>query len=98
MEGGKFTLTCPCFETKLTIDRATGALLMHEKPKTGPAKSFEQVFTDEKKRKQEAEDRFAQAVREQEHKGELLEKKFKEALKRAEKDEGPPPPRPFEFD
>jgi len=98
MEREKFLVLCPCCETKLVIDQATGALLSHERPKQGPSKTFEEAFSDEKKRRKEAEDRFTQAMREQEHRGELLEKKFKEALKRAEEDDSPPPLRPFELD
>ena len=98
MDSDKITLICPCCETKLTLDRVTGALLSHERPKGGPARTFEQAFSEDKKRKQEAEDRFSQAVREHENRGEILEKKFREAVKRAEKDDAPPPPRPFEFD
>ena len=40
-------------------------------------------------RKSEAEDVFAQAFREHEHREELLEKKFKEAMEKLEKDKGP---------
>lgn len=98
MERGKLTVLCPCCETKLIIDQATGALLSHERPKTGPSKSFEEAFSDEKRRRQEAEDRFTQAVKEQENRADLLDKKFKEALKRAEQDDSPLPPRPFELD
>jgi len=98
MGTGKYIIVCPGCETKLSVDAATGALLGHERPKGGPAKSFEQALSEDKKRRQEAEDRFAQAVQEHKHRDELMEKKFQEALKRAEKDGDPPPPRPFEFD
>jgi hypothetical protein len=98
MEAEKLTVICPCCEAKLVIDRLTGAILAHERPKGGPAKTLEQAMSEEKKRRQEAEDRFAQAVKEHQHRDDLLEKKFQEALKRAEKDGEPPPPRPFEFD
>jgi len=92
-----FTIVCPCCQTKLTIDRSTGALLAHEKPPEGPARSFEQAVSEEKKRRQETEDRFAQSVREHENRKEILEKKFREAFKKAEKDDSPPP-RPFDYD
>ena len=92
-----FTLVCPCCAAKLKIDRKTGALLAHEKPPQGPAKSFEQAVSEEKKRREDAEDRFAQSVREHENRDEILEKKFKEAFEKAEKDDKPPP-RPFDYD
>ncbi|MFQ5790052.1 MAG: hypothetical protein ACE5JI_06180 [Acidobacteriota bacterium] len=93
-----FTVLCPCCQSKLTVDRATGALLAHERPPAGPAKTFEQALSEEKKRRETAQDVFAQAFHEHEHREEILEKKFQEAVKRAEKDDTEPPPRPFEFD
>ena len=97
MVSDDFTLICPCCAAKLKVERKTGALLAYEKPPAGPAKSFEEAVSEEKKRRQEAEDRFAQSVREHEHRNEILEKKFKEAFEKAEKD-GTPPPRPFDYD
>ena len=96
MGAANLTVICPCCEAKLTLDRITGAVLAHEKP-SGPATTFEKAVSEEKKRRQDAEDRFSQAVREHEHREEIWDKKFKEAVKRAEKDDKPPP-HPFEFD
>lgn len=93
-----FRITCPCCDAKLLIDHKTGAILSHEQPKHVSNKTFEQLAADDKKRREEAEDVFSQAVREHENREELLEKKFKEAFERAEKDDSPPPPRPFELD
>ena len=90
-------IICPCCNATLTVHPSTGAILAHEKPPKGPAKSFEQAFSDEKKRREEAEDRFAQSVKEHENREEILEKKFKEAFKKAEKD-NKPPPHPFDFE
>lgn len=93
-----FSVVCPCCQTKILVDHKTGAVVSHEEPARGHKKSFEEALADDKKRKSEAEDVFAQAFREHEHREELLEKKFKEAMEKAEKDKGPNPPRPFEFD
>lgn len=92
-----YHLLCPSCGTKILVDHKTGSILSHDKPGRGPAKSFEDAVLDDKKRTAEAEDRFAQAFREHENRDELLEKKFKEAFEKAEKD-GSPPPHPFEFD
>jgi hypothetical protein len=97
MGSKELTVVCPCCQAKLTVHGATGAVLGHEKPPEGPAKSFDQALSEEKKRRQEVEDRFAQSVHEHEHREEILEEKFKEAFKKAEKDDSPPP-RPFDFD
>lgn len=93
-----FNVTCPCCQAKILIDHKTGAVVSHELPPRGPKKTFEEALADDRKRKSEAEDVFAQAFREHEHREELLEKKFREAVQKAEKDGTPPPPRPFEFD
>ena len=97
MESEKYIVICPCCEAKITVDRGTGAILTHEAPPSGPAKTFEQAVSEAQKRREDAEDKFAQAFREHEHREELLDKKFKEAFKKAEKDDKPPP-RPFDFD
>jgi hypothetical protein len=93
-----FSIVCPCCQSKILIDHKTGAVVTHEEPARPRKKSFEEALAEDKKRKSEAEDIFAQAVREHEHREELLEKKFKEAMEKAEKDPGGGPPRPFEFD
>lgn len=97
MGDADFKIICPCCQAKIVVDRITGAVLAHEEPPKGPAKTFEEAFSDEKKHREEAEDKFSQAFREHENREEILEKKFKEAMKRAEEDDKPPP-RPFDFD
>lgn len=98
MSGKNFTVVCPCCDTKILVDRETGVRLSHEMPPKGPAKSFEEAFAEDKKRRTNAEDRFSQAVREHENRDELLEKKFKEAFKKVAKDDSEPPPHPFDYD
>lgn len=93
-----FKLTCPCCDARLLIDYKTGAVISHEKPKQAFDKTFENLVEDNKKRREEAEDVFSQAVREHENREELLEKKFREAFDRADKDESKPPPHPFDYD
>ena len=92
-----FKVVCPCCASKILIDHTTGAVVSHEEPQRGGGKvTFEQAVEQNQKRKSEAEDVFAQAVREEENKEELLEKKFREAFDKAEKD-GSPPPHPFDY-
>ncbi len=97
MGAGKLKVVCPYCKVKITLDQLTGAVPSHEQPDGGPAKTFEEAATDEKKRRRDASDRFTQAFHEHEHREEIFEKKFEEAVKRAEKDDKPPP-RPFDFD
>ena len=81
----RFTIVCPCCEATLNVDRETGALLSHEE-KTKPLGSFEDMVKDLDKQKQTREHIFAQEMSSHKDRGRLLEEKFQEAKKRAEKD------------
>ena len=81
----RFTVVCPCCESTLTIDAETGALLSHDE-KHKPLGSFEDMVKDLDKQKQTREQIFAQEMSSHKDRGRLLEEKFEEAKKRAEKD------------
>jgi len=84
-DSNRFTLICPCCDATLTIDSETGALLSHEE-KHKPLGSFEDMVKDLDKQKQTREQIFAQEMSSHKDRGRLLEEKFQEAKKRAEKD------------
>jgi hypothetical protein len=84
-ESNRFTIICPCCEATLTIDADTGALLSHEE-KHKPLGSFEDMVKDLDKQKLTREQIFAQEMSSHKDRGRLLEEKFQEAKKRAEKD------------
>jgi len=84
-DSNRFTIVCPCCEAMLTIDADTGALLSHEE-KHRPLGSFEDMVKDLDKQKQTREQIFAQEMSSIKDRGRLLEEKFQEAKKRAEKD------------
>ncbi len=92
-----FKIVCPCCRSKILVDHETGAVISHEEPPRKSAPTFEEAVAQNDKRRADAEDAFAQAVREHENKEELLEKKFREAFEKADKD-GKPPPHPFDYD
>ena len=81
----RFTIVCPCCEATLNVDAETGALVSHEE-KTKPLGSFEDMVKDLDKQKQTREQIFAQEMSSHKDRGRLLEEKFQEAKKRAEKD------------
>jgi hypothetical protein len=81
----RFTIICPCCESTLNIDAQTGALLSHEEKKK-PLPAFEDMVKDLDKQKATREQIFAQEMSSHKDRGRLLEEKFKEAMKRAEKD------------
>jgi hypothetical protein len=82
---GRFTIVCPCCEAILTLDADTGALLSHEE-KHKQLGSFEEMVKDLDKQKQTREQIFAQEMNSHKDRGRLLEEKFQEAKKKAEKD------------
>ena len=81
----KFTIICPCCDATLIVDAETGAILSHEE-KHKPVAAFEDMVKDLDKQKQTREQIFAQEMSSHKDRGRLLEEKFKEAMKRAEKD------------
>jgi hypothetical protein len=81
----RFTIICPCCEATLNVDADTGALLSHEE-KHKALGSFEDMVKDLDKQKQTREQIFAQEMSSHKDRGRLLEEKFQEAKKKAEKD------------
>src|ERR1700744_6201816 len=80
----QFEVACPCCGAMLKVDAETKAVIAHT-PKAVP-KTFEDLeeaagaMKDHDTRKESI---FRQSVEAQKHQGDLLEKKFQEALKRA---------------
>ena len=93
----KFNIICPCCEASLTIDSATGAILAHEEKKkiTG---SFEDLKGELSKQKDRREQLFVQEMSSVKDRERLLEEKFQEALKRADKTSGAPFRNPLDLD
>ena len=93
----RYTLICPCCETTLVIDAETGALISHEE-KAKPVASFEEMAKGMEKQKALREQIFAQELGSLKDRERLLEEKFREAMKRAEKDTGTPYKNPLDLD
>jgi len=93
----RFTIICPCCEATLNIDANTGAILSHEE-KQKPLASFEGLVKDLDKQKQTREQLFAQEMSSMKDRERLLEEKFKEAMKRAEKDKDKVYKNPLDLD
>ncbi len=93
----KFTLICPCCEATLTVDAQTGALLAHDE-KAKPLASFDEMVKGLDKQKQMREQIFAQELSSVKDRDRILEEKFQEAMKRAEKDKDKPYRNPLDID
>ena len=90
-------MICPCCEATLTVDAQTGALLAHEEKKKVLG-SFEDLKGDLAKQKEQREQIFAQEMSSMKDRERLLEEKFQEALKRADKDTDKPFRNPLDLD
>lgn len=93
----KFNVICPCCEANLTIDSQTGAILAHEEKKKAHG-SFEDLAGELNKQKELREQLFAQEMSSMKDRERLLEEKFQEALKRADKDTDKPFKNPLDLD
>ena len=90
-------IVCPCCNTRLSVDAETGAILHHQQPKITEKTTLEEAMRSQQARQGEVEDRFRKALEDRGRQEDILQKKFREAQKRAEKD--PNKPRsPFDLD
>lgn len=89
-------ITCPCCSTKLTVDRDTGDIRYEQRPKKAEV-SWDHALAAGKNRQDEAEALFNRGMDRERRADDILEKKFKEALERADKSDKPPP-RIFDLD
>ena len=82
---------CPDCEATLTIDRESGHILAHEPaPPKRKVSSFEEAAQELSRQKERAENLFAATVEREKHKSEILEKTFRQALEKAQKDSSKP--------
>ncbi len=91
------TVVCPCCDTLLVLDIATGAILREERRTHREHQSLDEALHHVKSQKKEAEEKLSRAMEETRHRQEILEKKFEEARKKAAESDAPPP-RPFDGD
>ncbi len=93
----RFTIICPCCEATLTVDAQTGVMISHEE-KGKPLASFDEMVKGLDKQKQMREQIFAQELSSMKDRDRILEEKFQEAMKRAEKDKDKPYRNPLDID
>lgn len=96
-DNSRFTIICPCCEATLTLDAQTGAIISHEE-KSKPIASFDEMLKGLDKQKQQREQIFQQELGSLKDRERLLEEKFREAMKRAEKDKDKPYINPLDID
>ena len=96
-DSSRFTIICPCCEANMTIDAQTGAIISHQE-KAKPLASFDEMVKGLDKQKQVREQIFAQELSSMKNRDRILEEKFQEAMKRAEKDKDKPYRNPLDLD
>ncbi|PYS82610.1 MAG: 2-nitropropane dioxygenase [Acidobacteria bacterium] len=96
-ETKSWTVICPCCEATLVVDSQTGAIISHQE-KAKPLASFEEMAKELENRKKVREQVFSQELGSHKDRERLLEEKFREAMKRAEKDKDTPYRNPLDFD
>lgn len=96
-ETKSWTVKCPCCEATLIVDASTGVLISHEE-KAKPLASFEEMAKEVERQKQVRDQVFSQELGSLKDRERLLEEKFREAMKRAEKDKDKPYRNPLDFD
>lgn len=93
----RFTVICPCCEATIVIDAQTGAMISHEEKKKILG-SFEDLKGNLSKQAELRDQLFAQEMSSMKDRERLLEEKFQEALKNADKDTGKPYRNPLDMD
>ena len=94
-----FEVTCPCCSAVLKVDGETRAVIAHTAavaPKT--FNDMEEAARAMREQDSRRESIFRQSVENQKQHGDLLEKKFQEALKRAKETPDTPHIRDFDLD
>ena len=92
-------VTCPHCQSKLTVDPALEAVIAHDPPPPKRAAgdlgaAFKALEGASAKR----EEAFKESVKSEQTKGQVLDRKFQEGLKKAKDAPGPPPRRPIDLD
>jgi hypothetical protein len=91
------TVTCPHCHSTLTVDAATGEVLLSKKAEKREVESLDKAMEMEREKARQKDSLFDQAIEMERKRKELLEKKFQEARKSTAGDDTPPP-KPFDFD
>jgi hypothetical protein len=93
----RYTVICPCCEATIIIDAETGAIISHEE-KSKPIASFDDMMKDMGKQKELRDQIFSQELSSIKDRERILDEKFREAMKRADKDKGKPFKNPLDVD
>lgn len=91
---------CPCCRAKLTVDAASGEVLMHKEPRSQTTIDIIEAAHSIQEKAKHRDEEFQKSLDAERRRGETLDKKFLEALKRAKEtpDDGKRPLRDIDLD
>jgi hypothetical protein len=93
-----FTVPCPCCNARLTVDPGVEAIVAHEappRPRSGVG--LDEALSSLKGAAARRDELFKEQIKAQQNKGEVLQRKFEEGLKKA-KDMPERPINPMDLD
>jgi hypothetical protein len=94
-----FEVACPCCQAKLTIDPVLGVVLSHvPPPKAPPSVDLDDTARILREQKERVEAKFRESVEAERMKEDVLERKFRESLKKAKDQPIEKPLRDFDLD
>ncbi|NIQ02416.1 MAG: 2-nitropropane dioxygenase [Nitrospinaceae bacterium] len=96
MEPKTIETKCPCCESKLTVDVKTGEVIWEER-KAKPNRSLSDMVKGLDSQRQEQENLFRKSSQSHRERDRILDEKFKQAQKKADKS-GDRPLRDFDLD
>ena len=79
---GEVEVVCPCCQTVLHVDAATGVVLREDRKKQ-PSKSFDKILEEDRTRREASDELFGKALASERHQQDLLQRKFEKALEKA---------------
>ena len=92
-------LICPCCQARLTVDSALGVVLHHElPPRAATVTDLKTAVEELRGEAGRREARFKESMEAEKEKAKLLERKFKELLKKAKDEPITKPTRDIDLD
>lgn len=91
-------VTCPCCETRLTVEKESGEILAEVRPKRDVNQTFQSAMEQVRSGSKRREDAFSKAFDRTQRLDDVLSKKFEEAKKKAAEDDSPKPVNPMDMD
>jgi len=93
----KLHVICPCCEASITVDSESGAVISFDE-KEKHLGSFEDLQSEMAKKSKLRDELFSQEQKAQKDRARILDEKFREAVKKADKDSDEPFKNPLDFD